>query len=125
MSSIIRQKVGKYSYLYEAVPFRDANGQPRYKQKPIDKINPLTGNPLYKLKYLEGMTEKGMSVEIEPTRPSFSIDDVRGSSIREYGVLLSASPHRSKDRPACITLGSDAVMLVGTFYAGLLPALIQ
>lgn len=43
MSSIIRQKVGNYVYLYESVSYRNAEGKPRNKRVPIGKIDPATG----------------------------------------------------------------------------------
>lgn len=87
MSSIIRLKVGNYIYLYESVSFRNADGKPRNKRTPIGKIDPVTGNPVYKPEYLERMAENGTPIEMQPTHPLFSMDDVRSSSIKEYGAF--------------------------------------
>ena len=43
MACISRQNVGKYTYLYESVSFRDQNGRPRNKKVSIGKIDPVTG----------------------------------------------------------------------------------
>jgi len=87
MSSIIRLKVGNYIYLYESVSFRNADGKPRNKRTPIGKIDPVTGKPVYKPEYLERMAENGTPIEVQPTHPIFSMDDVRSSSIKEYGAF--------------------------------------
>ncbi|WP_088185746.1 hypothetical protein [Desulfosporosinus sp. FKA] len=57
LSSIIRQKVGNKIYLYESVSFRNADGKPRNKRVPIGKIDPLTGNPIYKPEHLADMAK--------------------------------------------------------------------
>ena len=41
MTCISRQNVGKYTYLYESVSFRDQNGRPRNKKVSIGKIDPV------------------------------------------------------------------------------------
>jgi len=55
MSSIIRQRVGKYIYLYESTSYRNEEGKPRNKRTIIGKIDPQTGLPVYKPEYLERM----------------------------------------------------------------------
>jgi transposase len=87
MSSIVRQKVGDKIYLYESVSFRNVEGKPRNKRTPIGKIDPISGNPVYKPEYLERMAENGTPIEILPSYPIFSIDDVRSSSVKEYGAF--------------------------------------
>ncbi|MEW6616798.1 MAG: IS1634 family transposase [Thermodesulfobacteriota bacterium] len=87
MTSIIRQRVGDKIYLYESVSFRNADGKPRNKRVPIGKIDPKTGNPLYKPEYLERMAEKGTPIEIPATSLTFCIEDIKRSSIRDYGAF--------------------------------------
>ena len=87
MSSIIRQKVGDKIYLYESVSFRNPDGKPRNRRTPIGKIDPNTGNPIYKPEYLEKMVAAGTPVKIIPTEHSFSKEDVLQSSIKDYGAF--------------------------------------
>ena len=53
MSSIINQKVGKHTYLYESVSYRNEKKEPRNKRKIIGKIDPATGKPIFKTEFLE------------------------------------------------------------------------
>ena len=46
MSSIIQQKVGKHTYLYESVSFRNEDGAPRNKGTPIGKLDVVSGRPI-------------------------------------------------------------------------------
>ena len=87
MSSIIRQKVGDKIYLYESVSYRNENGKPRNERIIIGKINPTTGNPIYKPEYIERMAESGTPLEIPATPLQFSTEDIRGSSIKDYGAF--------------------------------------
>jgi hypothetical protein len=52
MTSIVRNKIGKYTYLYESESYRDENGKPQTRKVSIGKIDPKTGNPVYKPEYL-------------------------------------------------------------------------
>ncbi|MDD2402891.1 MAG: IS1634 family transposase [Clostridia bacterium] len=85
MSSIIKQKVGNKIYLYESVSYRNTDGKPRNKRTPIGKIDSVTGDPIYKPEYLVRMIENGTPVDIPATNMKFSIDDIRNSSIKQYG----------------------------------------
>lgn len=87
MTSIIRQKVGDKIYLYESVSFRNADGKPRNKRVPIGKIDPKTGNPVYKPEYLARMAEEGTPIEIPATSMIFSVEDIQRSSIKDYGAF--------------------------------------
>jgi len=87
MSSIVRQKVGDKIYLYESTSFRNNNGQPRNKRKTIGKIDPATGQPVYKPEYLERMSAEGHPVAITPAASSFTIGDIHQSSIRDFGAF--------------------------------------
>jgi len=91
MSSIVPVKVGKYTYLYESTSYRDENGQPRNKRKSIGKIDPKTGEYVYKPEYLERIASAGTPVEVSPEavqpEPSFSVNDIQQSSIRDYGAF--------------------------------------
>jgi len=51
MASITRQRIGKYTYLYESTSFRDEQGRPRNKKVKIGKIDPYTGETVYTAEY--------------------------------------------------------------------------
>lgn len=85
MSSIVRQKVGKHTYLYESVSFRDAEGRPRNKRTTIGKLDPVTGQPLYKPEYVERMRQAGTPIDESEPPTTFTIEDIRKSSVREPG----------------------------------------
>jgi hypothetical protein len=85
MGSIIRRKTGKQTYLYESVSYRNEDGKPRNKKKLIGKIDPETGNPMYKSEYLERMANMGKPVELPPANPLFSVDAIKNSTLKEFG----------------------------------------
>ena len=87
MSSIVRQKVNNKIYLYESHSFRNAEGKPRNSRTLIGKIDPVHGNPVYKPEYIARMSENGTPVEISSFTPVFSKEDVRSSSVKEYGAF--------------------------------------
>ena len=87
MTSIVKLKSGDRIYLYESISFRNQEGKPRNKRVLIGKIDPISGNPVYKPEYLERMAENGIPIEIPPTNPIFSINDVQKSKIKEYGTF--------------------------------------
>ena len=109
MSSIVKQKVGDKTYLYESVSYRNAQGKPRNKRKPIGKIDSVTGRAVYKPEYLDRMAASGHPIPITP-EVSFTAEDIRHSYIRDYGAfyLLKKLAERaglldvlSKALPSC------------------------
>lgn len=87
MSSIIRQKVGDKTYLYESVSYRNAEGKPRNKRVPIGKIDPSTGQPVYKPEYLARMAASGAIAEMAASIQTFTSEDIRRSSVLEFGAM--------------------------------------
>ncbi len=87
MSSIVKQRVGKYIYLYESFSFRNSEGEPRNKRVSIGKIDPATGKPVYKPEYIERMAAQGTPVEISGKVPLFSMEDLLSSSVKSYGAF--------------------------------------
>lgn len=86
MTCIVRQKVGNNIYLYESTSYRNSEGKPRNKRCLIGKINRETGDPIYRPEYLERMAANGTPIAVPaPTR--FSVEDIRQSTIREYGAF--------------------------------------
>ena len=58
MASITKQRVGKYTYLYESVSYRNEDGKPRNKKHKIGKIDPDTGETIYTPGYVKGASTK-------------------------------------------------------------------
>ena len=87
MASIVRQKVGKYTYLYESESYRNEQGKPRNRRVMIGKIDLKTGLPVYKKEYIERMREKGIRIESAEVAPVFSVEDIRRSSLLQTGMV--------------------------------------
>ena len=87
MSSIVQVKVGKYTYLYESKSYRNENGEPRNKRELVGKVEPVTGRHIYKQEYLDRMAAGGRPSPIKPSEDCFSADDIRRSTIRDYGAF--------------------------------------
>ena len=85
MSYEVIQRVGQYQYIYLADGYRNNQGQVRQKRRAIGKINPKTGQKVYKPEYLEELRLAGQPVEITTTEKIFSVDDIRQSSVRSFG----------------------------------------
>jgi len=98
MASITKQRVGKYTYLYESVSFRDELGRPRNKKTKIGKVDPKTGRDIYTPEYVERMAQEGVS--LPGPEPAFTSSELTPkeltreilSSVRSYGAyyLLSS-----------------------------------
>ena len=86
MSSIVTNKIGKYTYIYESESFRDEKGKPQTRKTPIGKIDLKTGQPVYRPEYLERIQGTDSQPNISG-KQSFSVDDIKQSQILEYGVF--------------------------------------
>ncbi len=76
MASITRQKVGRYTYLYESVSFRDEEGRARNHKTKIGRIDPDTGETVYTREYLNRLAGAGIGSDafqpkklLEESRP--------------------------------------------------------
>ena len=93
MASITRQHVGKYTYLYESVSFRDELGRPRNKKTKIGKLDLKTGLPVYLPEYLERMAAQGTPVEVpqlpekEPENDWNKVVEQTLDSVKSYGAF--------------------------------------
>ena len=87
MASIVRQKVGNHTYLYESVSFRNKEGKPRNRRVSIGKIDKKTGSPVYKQEYIDRMKAKGITIESAECLPVYSVEDVRQSTILQTGMV--------------------------------------
>lgn len=87
MASIVRQKVGNNTYLYESVSYRNEEGKPRNHRVSIGKIDKKTGLPVYKQEYIDRMQAAGITVESAECSPVYSVEDVRCSTILQTGMV--------------------------------------
>ena len=89
MSYEVIQKVGTHQYIYLAEGYLNENGKPRQKRKPIGKIDPVTGQKIYKPEYLEELKSRGVQIPTEYTKSEklFSVEDIRKSSVRSFGTF--------------------------------------
>ena len=74
--SITKQRIGKYTYLYESVSYRDDLGRPRNYKTKIGKIDPDTGETIYSSGYLArnpAVNTKSDPGYSAPRRPRVSI----------------------------------------------------
>ncbi|MDD2402808.1 MAG: transposase [Clostridia bacterium] len=92
MSCITKQRVGKYTYLYESTSYRDTDGKPRNKKVRIGKLNLITGKPIYNQEYFDRMADAGTPIKIVPTETianievnTFVLSAV--DTLRDYGVF--------------------------------------
>lgn len=87
MSYEVIQKVGTHQYIYLAVGYRNENGQPRQRRRPIGKIDPETGQKVYKPEYLAELQRDGVQTDAMESKTLFSEEDIRKSSVRSYGAF--------------------------------------
>ena len=87
MSYEVIQKVGKYQYLYLATGYRNQDGKPRQKRVSIGKVDPSTGRKIYKPEYVAQIQENAPEAVPPPGENVFSVEDVRRSSVRSYGLF--------------------------------------
>jgi len=87
MSYIMEMKVGKYTYLYEAESYRNSEGKPRSNKRSVGKIDPVTGTRVFKTEYIARMAVAGTPIKAQApkTHLSFTDEDIKRSSIKEYG----------------------------------------
>ena len=79
MPSITKQRIGKYTYLYESESYRDDLGRPRNYKTKIGKIDPDTGETIYSADYLA----RNPAVNTKPNPTSLPTRDVP-AKIKEY-----------------------------------------
>lgn len=87
MSSIIKQKVGKHTYLYESISYRNSEGKPRNTREVVGKIDPITKKEIYKPEYIARRKAEGNPIEVSDEKTEFSIDEIKQSHIKEYGCF--------------------------------------
>jgi hypothetical protein len=55
MSCVIKQRVGKHTYPYESTSYRNEGGEPRAIRFVIGKVDPVTGEAVYKPEYIASL----------------------------------------------------------------------
>lgn len=89
MSFISKMKVGRHTYLYEVTAYRDEQGRPRNKKHPVGKLDPVTGEPIYKPEYLAKCEAEGNPIASSSSEPlaSYTTEDIKRSTIKEFGAF--------------------------------------
>ena len=86
MASIVRNKVGNHTYLYESESYRDSDGKPQTRKTSIGKIDPVTGEPVFKPEYLERVRGTDKQPALGDIK-QYSENDIKNSSIRDFGAF--------------------------------------
>jgi hypothetical protein len=81
-------KVGNHIYIYEVSGYRDSNGKPRNKKHPVGKVDPETGQEVFKPDFIPKLAQYGKSVPPKNNGDTgtFSTRDLKTSTIRDYGA---------------------------------------
>jgi hypothetical protein len=85
--TVVKQKVNGHTYLYESKSYRNEEGKPRSKKTIIGKIDPATGNAIYKKEYLDRMKAAGTPIDQPQTETSYPESAVRNSKVKSYGAF--------------------------------------
>jgi transposase len=86
--AIVKQTVKGHTYLYESKSYRNEEGKPRAHKKIIGKIDPKTGNAVYKQEYLERMIAEGTPVDSVQPDKHYPESAIRKSKIMNYGAFF-------------------------------------
>ena len=90
MSCITKQHIGKYTYIYKSTSYRDQNGKPRNRKICIGKIDPATGETIYKPSYLKEI-ETQSEKKLESTSSEKNSKDIKekltDSKIHNYDTI--------------------------------------
>lgn len=102
MTCITRQRVGKYTYLYESTSFRDENGKVQNIKNRIGKIHPTTGETIYDKEYLQ---------RLKDTKEKKS-DDLNGNFTMSNDEIKEISSEEKKQIENIL----DGTRYFGSFY---------
>ena len=100
MAFLSKQKVGKYTYIYECEGYRvKVNGESKSRshRHPVGKVDLKTGKDVYYPEYVERMKVAGMPIVQGEDEPRFTVNDLKHSEVLEFGLtsLLSKLTERS------------------------------
>jgi hypothetical protein len=79
-------KIGKHIYIYEAEGYRDADGKPRNKKHPVGKVDPATGEEIFKPEFLAKLPLYGKTIPTPASKNRFTVRDIKTSTVHEYGA---------------------------------------
>jgi transposase len=81
-------KVGNHLYIYEVSGYRDSNGKPRNKKHPVGKVDPQTGEEIFKPEFVPKLARYGrpLPAQNKGGKETFSIRDLKSSTVRDYGA---------------------------------------
>jgi len=121
---ITRQRQGKYTYLYESVPFWNKEKKyPDNDKDSIGKVDPLTGEDMYKPGYLaklksQGVETRGMRVwdRARLARSSFGGGTAKGFSEEIANILDEVKDFGTM---YFLTSIADSIGLLGTLKSAL------
>jgi len=86
MSSITKNRIGRYTYLYESTSFWNSNSKyPDNRKKSVGMIDPDTGDEYYKQEYIDRLKQEG-----KPTDDMKVWRDHRQASISEPDTMALA-----------------------------------
>jgi hypothetical protein len=106
MACITKQRVGKYTYLYESISFRNENGQPRNKKTKIGKIHHITGERIYTPEYIK-------------LHPELQLKQDNSDTQQNKGRLLQECPNEADEATLVgkgIALGVEHTKNLGLYY---------
>lgn len=87
MSYTFQAKVGKYTYLFEGISYRNEQGEARNRRKRIATLDQKSGKWRYTEEYREQAKQEGLSLtNAWEENEGFSRDDIRSSTIKDYGM---------------------------------------
>lgn len=81
------RKSGKHMYICLGKAYRDEKGRPRSTRECIGKVDPETGERIYKAEYLQRLEQEGVDTTDMTSDEVFSSADVNASGVRQYGVF--------------------------------------
>jgi len=90
MSYLTHMFVGKHEYIYEVTGYRNENGKPRNKKHPVGKVDPVTGEEIFKPEFYPKLAQYGKQAPAAPdiqAKKAFTKNEIRSSAVREYGAV--------------------------------------
>ena len=89
LASITKQRIGKYTYLYESTSYRNEQGKPRNKKAKIGKIDPITNEIIFTKEYLSRNPDAIVTTPTSNPVPSeiYAYAEQFFDGVRAYGVF--------------------------------------
>ncbi len=87
MSYLYDQKVGNKKYVYLITGYRDQSGKVRQNRKIVGKVDPASGNRIFKSECIELIRSAGIDIPYPQDVQCFSVEDIKKSSVRSFGYF--------------------------------------